>query len=94
MDGDLTFDKVVKTYKRYIEPFLAILILLGLIYAGVMMWENRGTQKEIAINCGWVGEDTRCFCQKSDVIAWENKVKGLEINISDLGGWDNVSMDG
>jgi len=70
-------------YFKYIEPFtaVAVLIMVCILVARLSSYNN--LQKEIAENCGWDDEDTRCYCEKGDVVAWDNSVKD-EINLSFL----------
>ena len=73
----MDFEEVVLIYKKYVEPFIAFFVLLGLIYAGVMLYENYQAKKNIAAECGWVEEDVRCTCERSAVIAAENQMRGM-----------------
>ena len=73
----MDFKEVVVYYKKYVEPFIAIFVLLGLIYSGFMLYENYHAKKDIAVECGWVDEDVRCTCDKSLVIATENEMRGI-----------------
>ena len=70
-------------YFKYIEPFtaVAVLIMVCILVAKIHTYNN--LQKEIATNCGWDDEDTRCYCEKGAVVAWENSIKD-EINLSFL----------
>jgi len=73
----MDFNDGVSSYKRYVEPFLAIFVVIGLIYSGTMLYQNYQAKKDIALECGWVEEDVRCTCERSEVIAWENSMKGI-----------------
>lgn len=65
----MDFDDVVLKYKRYVEPFIAIFVLMGLIYAGFMGFENYQAKKVIAKDCGWDDGEVRCLCSKEFVLA-------------------------
>lgn len=58
---------LIKFYKKRIEPFVAIGILLMLITMAALLYNEHQLKQEISDNCGWDGEDYRCYCQKSDV---------------------------
>lgn len=72
----MEFIHVVSMYKRYVEPFIAIFVLIGLAYTCFMLYENHQAKKDIARECGWAEDDVRCWCKKSDVIASENLIRG------------------
>ena len=78
--------ELVGFYKKYIEPFIAIAVLLGLIYAGIMLNENYQAKKDIAAECGWGDEEVRCVCEKRDVITAEklryNEIGDIVLNVS------------
>lgn len=82
--------KFVVFYKKYIEPFIAVAVLIMVCILVAKLSAYNNFQKEISENCGWGTEDTRCYCEKGDVIAWENNVKieFEDINLS-LVGDDN-----
>jgi hypothetical protein len=74
-------------FRKYIEPYLAVGILIFLIISSSLLVKEYNQRKQIAETCGWADEDTRCFCQRSDVIRMENELKGIiidnDINVSD-----------
>ncbi len=76
--------EVIRFYKKYIEPFFAVAVLLMVVILVIQLVAYNNFQKEIAENCGWAEEDTRCYCEKGDVIAWENggKIAMGDINLS------------
>jgi len=79
--------EVVKFYKKFIEPFTAVAVLIMVIILVIQLVNYNNFQEEIAQNCGWAEEDTRCYCEKGDVIAWEND---FELNLSlDFSGDNN-----
>ena len=86
-----TFDKIVKNYKRYVEPFLAIFIFIGLIFALIGLWHDYNDRKLIAENCGWQDEDVKCWCRKSDYLAMSQNE--FNINVTSEGDGYNVSLD-
>jgi len=71
-------------YKKFVEPFIALAVLLMVVILVMQLVSYNNLQKEIAENCGWDKEDTRCYCEKGKVIAWENQMKNEfgDINFS------------
>lgn len=67
----MDFKDVILGYKKYVEPFLAILVVIGLIYSGAMLYQNYQAKKDIALECGWADEEARCWCEKNDVLLYE-----------------------
>ena len=67
----------VKFFEKWIKPFIAIAILLMLILVGSLLLKEQDLKERINENCGWGEEDYYCYCEKSDVIAIENKIKGI-----------------
>jgi len=65
----------VTFYKKWIEPFTAVAVLILVIILVARLSAYNHLQKEIAENCGWADEDTRCYCEKSDVVAWGNSIR-------------------
>jgi hypothetical protein len=65
----------IKFYKKWIEPFFAMAVLVMVCILVARLTTYNHLQKEIAENCGWEDEDTRCYCEKGEVIAWENEIK-------------------
>lgn len=91
----MDFDFLV-FWKKYGDPVVAISILIFIIFSVIMIIQDRELKKEINQNCGWAEEDYKCFCEKSEAIAIENKMKlgGLNpLNISGL-NFNNVSLAG
>ena len=80
--------EVVKFYKKFIEPFTAVAVLIMVCILVAKLYAYNNFQEEIAENCGWEKEDTRCYCEKGAVIAWENEVRDQvgEINLSSVNG--------
>jgi hypothetical protein len=80
-------DEFLIFFRKYIEPYLAVGILIFLIISSSLLVKEYNQRKHIAETCGWADEDTRCFCQRSDVIRMENELKGIiidnEFNVSD-----------
>lgn len=77
---------VIIFYKKYVEPFTALAVLLMVCVLVFQLITYNNFQEQIANSCGWENEDTRCICQKGDVIAWENEAKRNvgDINLSDI----------
>ena len=59
---------------------ISIIILLSSIW--FLYFTSVNIQEEISLNCGWGEEDYRCYCEKSESMEIENKLR--EMN----GSWD------
>jgi hypothetical protein len=68
--------KPIDFYKKYIDPFTAVAVLIMVCILVFQLVNYNNLQKEIAENCGWELEDTRCYCEKSSVLNWENQKMG------------------
>lgn len=75
--------KAIEFYKKYILPFIALLILVMLIFCAVLLSNEQELKEKISENCGWEGEDYRCFCEKGDVVRIQNIING-SFNFSDV----------
>ena len=80
--------KFMELYKKYLEPFTAVVVLIMVCILVARLSAYNHLQKEIAENCGWDDEDTRCYCEKGAVILWENSMKDIvgDINLSIISG--------
>lgn len=77
----------MEIYKKYILPFVALLILGFLIATVILLVKDHKIKQKIIENCGWSGEDYRCYCEKTDVINIEMMLNNtLEIQDVKLGG--------
>jgi hypothetical protein len=84
-------DEITSFYKRKIEPFIAIFILIFLIVGCVLLYQDNQLKKEISSNCGWEEENYVCYCEKNFI---DNKRIELGEYELDLEGGDiNVSLD-
>ncbi len=63
-------------FKKRIEPFIALGILIILLILAVQLYNGVELRKEISQNCGWEDENYRCFCEKSEAMAIKNKIDG------------------
>jgi len=79
-------EEFIAFYKKWIDPFFAVAVLIMVVILVGKIMEYNNLQEEIATNCGWEHEDTRCFCEKGAVIAAENEIK------NQIGGL-NLSLD-
>jgi len=79
----MKFGEFLLFYKKYIMPFLAILILIMLIFIGYLLSNEQELKEKISENCGWEGEDYRCFCEKGEAIRIQNILNG-SVNFSDV----------
>lgn len=59
--------KYLTFFKRRVEPFIALGVLVLLIILSVQLMEGNELREEISQSCGWEEEDFRCFCEKSKV---------------------------
>ncbi len=78
------YELVVKFYKRYIEPFIAIFVIVLLIMGVSGLRDYKSLQEEIKDNCGWVEEDYKCYCRKNEV---------EEIEASFMPGTNNMKFN-
>lgn len=60
--------KFIIFFKRRIEPFIALGVLILLIVLVVQLYKGNELREEISETCGWEGEDYRCFCEKSEAM--------------------------
>ncbi len=63
-------------FKKRIEPFIALAVLIVLIILAVQLYQGQQLRKEINQNCGWEDENYRCFCEKSEAMAIKNNIDG------------------
>ena len=54
----------VELFKKRIEPFIAISVLILLIILAIQLYEDNQLKKEISKECGWVDEEYQCYCEK------------------------------
>lgn len=66
--------KAIVFFKKYIEPFLAIAILVMLVLAVGLLFQEQKLKREISENCGWGEENYRCYCEKSEAIEMQNRL--------------------
>tara|TARA_R110002110_G_scaffold70202_5_gene188639 strand:- start:148 stop:420 length:273 start_codon:yes stop_codon:yes gene_type:complete len=59
--------------KRYLDPITAIVIICFFVFAVHSIFEDRELKKEISLQCGWAEENYECICEKSEVIALNNR---------------------
>ena len=83
--------EIISFYKKKIEPFVAIFVLVFLLVGVVLLYQDNQLKKEISKNCGWNEEKYKCYCEKSFITDIELKMKG-EIPTEFL--VQNVSMGG
>jgi hypothetical protein len=68
-------------YGKHIEAFAIIFLFIILI---VVYTNNSKLQKEVSVNCGWSGEDYKCYCEKSQALEIKNKLENENSNFGDL----------
>lgn len=79
-------------FRKRIEPFIALGVLILLIILAFQLYHGNNLRTEISQNCGWEGEDYRCFCEKSEALAIKDK---MDNNLSfELDGVGYVPVDG
>lgn len=61
------YEMVRYFFKKWIEPFLAIFVVVLLVMVVRGFVEHRSLQEEIRDNCGWAEEDYKCYCRKNEV---------------------------
>lgn len=86
----MNYDKFLPFFRRYIEPFIALGILIILVTLSVQLYNGNELREEISQNCGWGEEDYRCFCEKSEAMEVKNRMDNLDINNEEI---EYVQMD-
>lgn len=81
------YELLVKFYKKYVEPFVAIFVLVLLCMVAKGLYDYKNLQQEINQSCGWQDEDYRCYCRKSEISEIERQV----INERGAINFDNVN---
>ena len=87
---------IVRFYKKWIEPFMAIFIIALLGTIVFLLVQESSKTKEINEKCGWGDEKFKCYCQKDDVekidLLLNLSTYGLQsLNASDF-NLENVSL--
>lgn len=67
-------DKLLIFFRKRIEPFIALGVLILLIILSIQLYNGNELRTEISQNCGWGEEDYRCFCEKSAAMAIKAKI--------------------
>lgn len=83
----MEFKDIVLTYKKYVEPFVAIAVLIMICVACFLIYNDFKAKSEIGEKCGWADEDVRCWCKKGEVVEREN------IYHDEFEGLLNVTLD-
>jgi hypothetical protein len=68
-------------YGKHIEAFAIIFLFIILIF---VYTNNSRLQKQISLDCGWEGEDYKCYCEKSKAIEILNKINNQDLGLGDL----------
>ena len=79
----MDYDKFLPFFRRYIEPFIALGVLILLILLSVQLLNGNELREEISQNCGWGEEDYRCFCEKSAATEIMNKMDNLGVSVEE-----------
>ncbi len=74
----MNYDEFLVFFKKRIEPFIALGVLILLIILCLQLINGNELREEISLNCGWEEEDYRCFCEKSEAMAIKNKIDILQ----------------
>ncbi len=85
----MNYDKFLIFFKRRIEPFIALAVLILLIVLVVQLVNGNELRKEISQNCGWGEEDYRCFCEKSEAMVIKNKIDNSDFGYNE-GEYDSL----
>ena len=83
-------DKSLIFFRKRIEPFIALGVLILLIILSVQLYQGNELRNEISQNCGWEEEDYRCFCEKFEAMSIMNKMYNLDDVVD---GVEYVQMD-
>lgn len=67
-------DRFLTLFRKRVEPFIALGVLILLLILCVQLYNGNELREEISQNCGWGGEDFRCFCEKSEAMAIKAKM--------------------
>lgn len=67
-------DEFTIFFRKRIEPFMVIGVLIILVFIGVQLYNGNNLRTEISQNCGWGEGDFRCFCEKSEAMAIKAKI--------------------
>ncbi len=65
-------------FKKRIEPFIAIGVLIIVIIICFQLYNGLQLREEINQNCGWEDENYRCFCEKSEAMAIKNIIDNID----------------
>lgn len=83
------YEAVVHFFKKYVQPFIAIFVLVLLVMAVNGLINYKSLQEEIRDNCGWQDEDYKCYCRKSEVGEMEASfmpgTKGIKLDFLENG---------
>lgn len=84
-------DKLAIFFRKRIEPFIALAVLILLILLSVQLMKGNELRTEISQSCGWGEEDYRCFCEKSEAMAMKNKMENnVSFKFDEFEGFEDV----
>lgn len=84
-------DKYINFFRKKVEPFIALGILIILIILAYQLYEGNNLRIEISQSCGWEDEDFQCFCEKSEALAIKSKIdNAFNFNVGEV---ENVQVD-
>lgn len=87
----MDIDKFLIFFRKRIEPFIALGVLILLILLSVQLYNGNELRTEISKNCGWEDEDFRCFCEKSEAMMIKAKMdNNFSFNVDEV---EYVPMD-
>lgn len=80
----MDYDKFVLFFRKYIEPFaaLGVLIILFLLY--MQLSTGNELREEISQNCGWGDEEYSCFCEKSKAMEIQRQMYNFDISVEEV----------
>ena len=86
--GNGSQNEIIKFYKKRIEPFVAIFVLVFLITACFLVWQDNQLKKEIGENCGYENKNYICYCEKKVIDEVREQMNNQYVS----GGVLNVSL--
>ena len=96
-DVDLNFSesKLWLLWKKYGDIITVVSVVFCLSILAFNLYNYTQYQKEIAENCGWQDETTRCWCQKDYVERMEElELDPKQIDFGfDTSGLEDVKVD-
>lgn len=80
----MNYDKFLPFFRRYIEPFIALGVLILLILLSLQLSNGNELREEISQNCGWEEEEYRCFCEKSKAMEIQHQMYNFDNSVEEV----------